>query len=193
MFLTEQTPIASEDLPIQAFKAHLRLGTGFSDDDVQDALLDRLLRGAIGQVENLCAKALLMRGFTLTVHAWRDLGRQILPRAPLATVTQFAIIDLGGTPKVIAPERFHVERDAQRPSIVARGFTLPQIPVGGHAEIAFTAGYGASWDDVPADLANSVLALAALQYEDRTELGTIPPNVQTMLARYRQPRLLGGF
>lgn len=193
MFMTEVTQIASEDLPIQAFHDHLRLGTGFTDDDVQNGLLDRLLRGAIHQVENLCGKALIARDFSLTLHAWRDLGRQRLPRAPLLSVVTLTIHDIDDVQNVIAADRYHVERDAHTPSIAARGFTLPAIPVGGHATIVFQAGYGTAWDDVPADLANAVFALAAIQYEDRTALGTIPPNVQGMLSRYRQPRLLRGF
>ncbi len=193
MYLTELTKIATEDLPIPEFRAHLHLGTGFSDDNVQDALLERTLRAAIAQVEGLCTKALIARDFVWTVHAWGDLSRLVLPRAPLRLVDTMTIVDPDNRRHVVDAERYNVDRDAHRPGLIARSFTLPQIPVGGHAEIAFQAGFGSTWDSIPADLGLATIMLAAAQYEDRTALGTISPGVQNLLAPYRPRRLLGGF
>ena len=39
MMLIEETTVPDGALPVEAFKAHLRLGTGFDADDVQDALV----------------------------------------------------------------------------------------------------------------------------------------------------------
>ena len=47
MELTEQTGVPSAALPLQEFKDHLRLGTGFADDTVQDALAEAYLRAAM--------------------------------------------------------------------------------------------------------------------------------------------------
>lgn len=193
MNLAEPTQIQTDRLPIAELRAHLRFGTGFADDAVQDPILERSLRASIAQIETLCAKATLRRGFVWTLHAWRDLGRQVLPRAPLVSVDQLTIVELDGTRNAIAPDVYHVERDAQRPALVARGFVLPQIPVGGTAEIEFRAGFAEEWTGLPADLALATLSLAATKYEDRGALGAISPGVQALLASYRPHRILGGF
>lgn len=193
MFLVEQSELPDSVLPIAEFRAHLRLGTGFSDDTIQDPVLASTLRAAIARVEVLCAKAVLQRAFVWTLHAWGDLGRQVLPRAPLVDATDLSIFEPDGTREVIAEGRFYVEHDAHRPAIVSKGFMLPQIPIGGHAEITFVAGYAGEWAYVPADLAFAILCLAASYYEDRATVGTMPANLAPLIAPYRRLRLLGGF
>ena len=47
MMLIEQTTVPTTALPLQAFKDHLRLGTGFGAETLQDGLLESHLRAAI--------------------------------------------------------------------------------------------------------------------------------------------------
>ncbi|HRO16297.1 MAG TPA: head-tail connector protein, partial [Paracoccus sp. (in: a-proteobacteria)] len=59
----------------------------------------------------------------------------------------------------------------------------------------FSAGFGTSWDRVPADLAQAVLMLAARYYEDRGFDGTqlaLPHGVSALIERWRAVRTLGG-
>ncbi len=191
MFLVEQAAVPAANLPLAAFRAQLRLGTGFADDDLQDALLERCLRAALAAVEAHCGKAVLARAFTCSIAAWRDLGRQRLPLAPVSAVTGFAIIDRFGTVTPVAPERYVLQPDTHSPALVATGFILPQIPVGGRAEIVFTAGFGGVWDEIPADLAQAVLMLAALHYEDRIGSEAMPSRIAALLAPRRTLRSLG--
>jgi len=193
MYLVEPTPLSTARLPIPGLRAHLRLGTGFTDDTAQDALLEQVLRASLAEVERLCAKAVLIRDFVWTTHAWRDPGRQVLPRGPLVSVEGLTITDIDGSAQAIAPDAYRVARDAQRPALVARGFVLPQIPVGGSAAVTFRAGFADDWNDAPSDLALAVLSLAAARYEDRAAEGTVPPGVQALLAPHRPHRLLGGM
>ena len=193
MFLVEQAQVPASVLPIEEFRAHLRLGTGFSDDTVQDRLLETTLRAATAQIEALCGKAVFRRTFVYTLNAWRDLNRQVLPRAPVTALPELAIVDLDGARNVISPETYVLQADLHRPALVARSFMLPQIPIGGRAEIQFEAGYGVSWIDVPPDLSVAILSLATSLYEDRGAEGKIPSGVASMLAPYRATRLLGGF
>ena len=51
MMLVEQTSVTSESLPVTEFKDHLRLGTGFADDGIQDVVLESYLRASIGAIE----------------------------------------------------------------------------------------------------------------------------------------------
>ena len=61
MMLTEMTTVPGAALPVQAFKDHLRLGTGFSDDGMQDGLIEAYLRAAIAAIEGRIGKVLIAR------------------------------------------------------------------------------------------------------------------------------------
>lgn len=194
MILVEETPVPEGALPVQALRDHLRLGTGFGEDSLQDAVLEQSLRAAIAAVEGRTEKALIARRFRWTLHAWRDLGRQVLPMAPVNAITGFGIVDRNGVETAVPAEAFRLEPDTHRPALVAGGLVLPPIPVGGHALIAFDAGYGADWAEVPDDLKQAVLLLAGQYYEHRhdpTEMGGLPAAVAALIARYRNLRFFG--
>lgn len=192
MFLVEREGVADAVLPIPEFRAHLHLGTGFSDDAVQDGVLERCLRAALAEIEAATGKAVFRRVFDWSLTAWRDPGRQVLPRAPVVGIEELALVDRLGARAVTDPARYLLDRDTHRPSVVASGFILPQIPVGGRVEIAFEAGYGAAWDEVPADLRQAVLLLATAHYEDRSGGGDMPARVEEILRPYRNLRLRAG-
>ncbi|EKE43652.1 hypothetical protein OCGS_2384 [Oceaniovalibus guishaninsula JLT2003] len=192
MYLTEDN-VPQAALPIGPLRAHLRLGSGFADDGVQDGVLEACLRAALARIEAQTARALVRRGFVQHLAAWRDLGRQSLMRAPLEAVTALRIVDVGGAVETVDPARYHVERDHARPCIAARGFVLPGIPVGGRAEIAFVAGFGPDWSDVPGDLALAALTLAAAIYEERAGADGLPGSVAALLAPWRPVRIWGGL
>ena len=59
MMLIEETAVPEAALPIAQLKAHLRLGTGFSDDDVQGPVLESFLRAAIASIEVRTGKVLI--------------------------------------------------------------------------------------------------------------------------------------
>ena len=72
MMLIELTTVPLAALPVQIFKDHLRLGTGFADDGVQDGLAESCLRAAMAAIEARIGKALLSRNFQLVLQGWRD-------------------------------------------------------------------------------------------------------------------------
>lgn len=196
MMLMEQTQMATAALPVAEFRDHMRLGTGFDDDGVQDGGLETFLRAAIAAVEGRTGKVLISREFLYTLRAWRDLGAQVLPVAPVTAINSFAIVDRTGAETTIDAAKYMLEQDMQRPRLVSTGFVLPQIPVAGEARIAFTAGFATRWSDLPADLAQAVFLLAAHYYEHRHETAVgealMPFGVRTLLERYRTLRLFGG-
>jgi len=192
MLTTELSGVPQAALPIAAFRDHLRLGTGFADDALQDDLLADTLRAALAAVEGRTGKALIARDFSLVVQAWRDLAVQELSRAPVAAILSFAITDRQGADTIIDAARYVLREDAHRPALEATGLVLPAIPVGGAARITFTAGFGA-WEDVPPDLRRAVLLLAAHYYEDRAaESAPIPGEIAALIAPHRPVRLFGG-
>ncbi|WP_107498054.1 hypothetical protein [Thalassobius sp. I31.1] len=193
MMLIEQTPVLSAALPLAEFRDHLRLGTGFADDAVQDGVLERALRAALAMIEARTGKVLLMRDFLWRTTGWRDASCQALPVAPVTSLVSLQIVDRVGDAVVIDPARYRLQEDDFRPRLVATGGVLPQIPAAGEAEIGFQAGYGA-WGDVPADLAQAVFMLAAGLYENRdgNSEGVLSGAVEALIARFRTVRSLGG-
>ncbi len=147
-------------------------------------------------IEARTGKILLTRAFTWTLTAWRDLAAQALPVAPVSAITGVTITDRLGVEEVIAANRFRLEPDMQRPRLVSTGIVLPAIPVGGQVEIAFDAGFGTSWSDLPADLRQAVMLLAAQYYEHRHDTASgsaaMPHGVNMLIQPYRTVRLFGG-
>jgi uncharacterized phiE125 gp8 family phage protein len=95
---------------------------------------------------------------------------------------------------VLEPTAYRLVRDMHRPEVQPTGLVLPTIPTGGSAEVQFEAGYGADWADVPSDLGQAVLLLAAHYYEHRhdatsEDLGAIPFGVAALIERYRVVRM----
>ena len=196
MTLIEETAIPLAALPVAEFRAHLRLGTGFADDALQDPVLEGFLRAALAAIEGRTGKVLIAREFSWVVAAWSDPAGQPLPVAPVPEILSLTLRDPMDAAEVIAPDLYRLERDPQRPVLRPRGGRLPMIPPGGAAEIGFRAGFGPGWGDLPADLAQAVLLLAAHYYEYRNETqlsgGCMPFGVSSLIERYRTVRLLGG-
>lgn len=195
MMLSEVTPVPQAALPVAEFKDHLRLGTGFADDGVQDALAESYLRAAMAAVEGRTGKALIAREFLLTLPDWRWPDSQTLPVAPVAALTSVTAFDRDGVAELIPPGRYRLVADLQRPRIAAAGTVLPGVPQGGRIDIRFTAGFGPSWSDVPADLAQAVFLLAATYHEERHDAGEargMPFGVTALIERWRTVRVLGG-
>ena len=196
MLLIEETAIPQAALPLSEFKAHLRLGTGFSDDDIQDAVLESFLRAAITAVEARTGKILILRGFSWTLTAWRNGTEQALPVAPVTQVTALTLRDQMDQETVVDAGLYRLEKDMHRPLIRPSGAWLPSIPQGGSVEIGFDAGFAADWAGLPSDLAQAVMLLAAHYYEYRNETalggGCMPFGVTSLIERYRTLRILGG-
>ncbi len=196
MMLTEVTAVPQGALPLQALKDHLRLGSGFALAPDQDALLESHLRAAMAAIEGRVAKALIERRFRLVLEDWRDGAAQALPVAPVASVESVTLVDAAGGATVVSPTLYRLVPDLHRPRLAGTGFLLPQVPDDGRVEIEFDAGFGPTWTDVPADLRQAVLLLAAEYYEHRHDDGgagpAVPAVVAGLIERWRQVRVLGG-
>lgn len=197
MILIEDTAVPLAALPLDEFKAHLRLGTGFSDGDVQDPVLESFLRAAVSAIEARTGKALIARDFTWTVNRWRDPEGQVLPISPVTALIGLVLRDRDGMEETVDPASYRLEAHTHRPVLRPKGSLLPAIPTGGSAVLSFTAGMGAAWGALPADLGQAVLLLAAHYYEYRHETalggGCMPFGVTSLIERYRDVRLhMGG-
>ncbi|MFN3642331.1 MAG: hypothetical protein ACK4TB_05325 [Gemmobacter sp.] len=196
MMLTEVSAVPLAALPVEGLRDHLRLGSGFGDEGVQDALLAGYLRAALAAIEGRCAKALIARQFLWTVTAWRDDAGVALPLAPVVAVVSVVLRDGAGEAAAVDPARWRLAADMHRPRLLPRGGCLPRIPADGVAEVTFEAGFGI-WDAVPPDLRQAVMMLAANFHEVRHEAGfreegALPFGVMRLIERWRTVRVLGG-
>ena len=191
MILHETTPVPDSALPLEAFKAHLRLGTGFGEASLQDAVLLAFLRASVAAVESRIGKALLQRDYDWHLSAWPAVVT--LPVAPVQTVVQVALVSPTGAETEVPAATYSLAPDSHVPRLVPLASGWPSIATGGSVVLRFTAGFGAVWDDLPADLAQAVFLLAAHYYEYRDETrlhaGCMPFGVVSLLDRYRVPRL----
>lgn len=195
MILTEISAPPTAAVPVRLLADHLRVGSGFADDGSLDAVLELYLRSAMAAIEARLGRALLVRPFLWTVSRWREETCQALPVGPVQSVESIVFRAADGSETEADPETWSVLRDSQRPRLVGRfGRSLPKIPRGGEAEVRFSAGFGTTWAEVPADLRQAVLLLAAYFYENRNEPAGgsgLPFGVLVLLEAYRTTRIGG--
>lgn len=196
MILIEQTTVPTLALPVAQLKDHLRLGSGFSDDMLQDALIESYLRAAMATIEGRIGKALIARRFLWKLEGWRNASEQALPIAPVTQIVSVTLYDGPGTATVVPAQTYRLVPDTHRPKVAGFGSCLPTVPNDGRIEIVFDAGYGTVWSAVPPDLGQAVLLLAAEYYEHRHDGGIreagLPMAVLSLIDRWRTVRVLGG-
>lgn len=197
MMLREDTALADEALPVAALRGHLRLASGFeiAEDAAERAALAGFLRAAISAVEGRTGKVLLARRFEMRLDDWRDRMGQALPLAPVRSVEAVEIEDGRGKVVPVPEEEWRLVPDGHRPVIRPAGVILPHVPRLGSVRVRFTAGFGPRWEDVPADLAQAVLMLAAQYHEDRgagAGAAAMPFGVSALIERWRVVRVLAG-
>lgn len=196
MMLTEETSVSSAALPVQALKDHLRLGTGFSDGNMQDSLIESFLRAALAAIEGRTGKALMQRRFKLVLEDWRDKSEQALPVAPVAAIASVTLYTAANVATVLAASTYRLVVDLQRPKLAAVGYLFPNVPTDGRVEVLFDAGFGAAWTAVPPDLQQAVFLLAGQYYEQRNDFSGLPAGlpapVQALIEKWRTVRVLGG-
>ncbi len=193
MDLTVLIPPEEGAWPVAAFRAELRLGTGFADEASQDAELRAFLMAAAAAIEGQTSKVLLSRRLRLRVYKWRRPDAQPLPVAPVLQVLAIRLLDRNGEEILVDPSSWRLRADRHRPQIVGTGVILPQIPAGGAAEIDFEAGFGTAWADSPPELRQAVFLLAAELYHARTGTrGDWPQAVRALIAPWEPVRLTAG-
>ncbi|MGC3936927.1 head-tail connector protein [Roseobacter sp. EG26] len=193
MMLIEETTVPDAALPVEEFKAHLRLGTSFGQDSAQDEVLSGFLRAAMAAIEARTGKVLMTRPFSWSLTFWRDRDAQVLPVAPVSAISHVWTVARDGSQEEVDAGQYWLERDGQRPRLRSTGACLPVIPQGGSALVEFEAGYGTAWADMPADLRQAVMLLASHYYEYRHETslsdGCMPFGVTSLIERYKVLRL----
>ncbi|MEP1767676.1 MAG: head-tail connector protein [Sulfitobacter sp.] len=191
--LIEETNIPDAVLPVAAFKAHMRMGTGFAEETLQDAVIAGFLRAAIAAVETRTGKALIAREFTQVVQKSGPVDGVMLGVAPVDEVIEVQSLDRAGAAQVIDAGAYWLERDAQTPRVRSVASYFAHLDIGGEVRVRVLAGFGTAWEDVPMDMGQAVLMLAAHYYEYRHDTaltnGCMPFGVTSLIERYRSMRL----
>ena len=116
-----------------------------------------------------------------------------MPVGPVTSIETFELVRPGST-LTLTSEEWVLQPGTSRQLVTGPGgATLRALPHGALGELTFTAGYGASWNEVPDDLRQAVLLIAAHFYENRTgdqavDAG-LPFAVGPILDRYRPIRI----
>ncbi len=103
MLLIEQTSVPMAALPVAEFRDHLRLGSGFADDGLQDAVLETCLRAAISSIEARTGKALIEKQYLLSITGWKQPGWHPIPVAPVTGLVSLSLIDRLGDASAVDP------------------------------------------------------------------------------------------
>ncbi|RMD49141.1 MAG: hypothetical protein D6832_02415 [Alphaproteobacteria bacterium] len=192
MRLEDVAPLDPALLPVAALADHLRLGTGFADDGSEAPVLESCLRAALAEIEGRTGKVLIERQFRLIERAWRSPAAHPLPVAPVRGIAEVTLIGPDGTESPAPAASWRLEDDEQRPRLVAAGAALPAVPAGGAVRVVMLAGYAPVFEELPADLAQAVLLLAAARYDARgADAVPMPRTVAALIERYRVVRVMG--
>jgi hypothetical protein len=182
------TPPAVEPVGLNEAKAYLGVL-----DSAEDNLISNLITAARQAVEQYCGRVLINQSWRLTLDTWpqeaivngglRDDGALLaanhrlgggvvaiqLPKPPLQAVLAIRVYSAAGLAATISASNYVVDGAATPGRVVmTSGASLPVIGQTARGlEIDFTAGYGATANDVPAVLRQAVLqAVKALYGRD---------------------------
>ena len=152
MKLELMTPPGAEPVTLAEAKEFLKI-----DHGDEDSLLLGLIRSGRLACENFIDRKLVNQVWRCFRNDWGR-GPVYLPFSPVSLVEQVAVFQ-GGDYVPVSAEGWLLDLDSFRPRLIcAPGYRWPDpdIPVAG-IRICFTAGYGDSWNEVPADIRQGLL------------------------------------
>lgn len=164
-------------------------------DTVHDGMLDFVIRAAREFAEGYCQRSFITQQWRLTLDALPPCVQ--LERGPVQAVNSLVYLDMaGGTQTITSPGAPTYAFDPSGTlARLAPGFgytwpeTLPQI---GAVRITYTAGYGATADDVPFGVKQWMRARIATMFENREEIAVLQrgsvtplPHVDRLLDEFR--------
>lgn len=176
-------------------RGHLRLDTENERARVESVLIPAATEFAQAETE----RQLIDATWTLYLDAFPPNGQTIvLPKPPLDSVTSIKYYDTGGTLQTWTAAGNYTEVKPSGPQ-AERGYIVPvyAVPypvtqsVPDAVAIAFKAGYGPAYSDVPAMIRAAMLLLVAEQFERREDaiagvmIGEVPLAARRLLWPFR--------
>ncbi len=183
MPLTLTTPPARQPVTLAEIKLHLKI-----DGPDEDTLLEHLLSAATRRVEFECSLAMITQGWRLLRDCWPRRGLLEIPIHPVRQVTEVKVLTSSGL--VTVPQESYEADIHSRP---ARLRALPGFPPPAEGlnvvQVKLLCGFGDDPADVPADLRQAVMLLAAHWHECREGREHIPPAVRDLITPWRRAAL----
>jgi uncharacterized phiE125 gp8 family phage protein len=183
---------SAEPVSLAEAKAHCRV-----DGTAEDTLIASLVLAARMHVERSLNVALIEQSWSLFLDRWPDQPCVALPMAPIASMDAVRLYGADDSFTALDPDLFILDGAGSRPRLSRREagpWPLPGRHVNG-IEIAFTAGYGSSADDVPMPVKLAIKMLVAHWHENREpvlageQASALPLGVSGLIAPYREVRL----
>ncbi len=179
-------PALAEPLPLALVKSHLRL----THDD-EDETLTRLMAAARRVVESRTGLSLVAEGWSLFLDRWPPDGVVPLPRYPVIAVSRVLVHGEEAAAE-IDPAHYWLDRASRPCRLVMRAGRA--LPPPGRAvngiDIAFTAGFGETAAEVPADLTEAMLLMIGQWYAHRGDEDFAPSlQAAAILHQFREVRL----
>lgn len=181
-----------EPITLAEAKAHCRV-----DSDAEDTLVATLILAARLHIERCLDLALISQSWSLYLDRWPDAPHVELPLSPLLSVDAIRLYSPTGTSVTLDPSLFIIDAASRRPRLArqdGQSWPLPGRSVNG-IEIAFTAGYGETADDVPMPVRLAIRLLVAHWHEAREPVlfgetaDPVPASVASLIAPYRAVKL----
>lgn len=142
--LSITTPPVANLLNLADVKAYLRID---ADSTHEDTLLNNLMLVATEQVLERTGRALLTTVFSLQIDSFRDVE---IPKPPLISIDSVTYYDSAGSQQTLSSSKYELHQ-GEEPAVLEFLEDLPDLETNRTLPITinFTAGYGASADDVP--------------------------------------------
>jgi uncharacterized phiE125 gp8 family phage protein len=184
----ETIPISSEKLSI-----HLRLADGFSSESNEDANLLHYIKSATQIIEHKIQSAIVSKKYSWTLKAWPssflDIRELSMPLERCTHIESINITASDGSTRDIFDSNWH---------LLGRRLycntPVPRLHTNECIVVQFWSGFGKTQDDVPDDIKQAVLLLAAHYFESRyasgnERLSRIPYNIEEIIEYYRPIRV----
>ena len=194
MILSETHPIPPESLQVEALKAHLRMGSGFAEDTLQEPVLLSFLRAAVTAIESRISQILVQREFLWEAPSHMVKGDTLrFPIRPVRSIQKIAALDRAEVSTILPTDsyQFHYFGEQQILQLMPLDGAVPMTYL-----ISMRVGLHAGLCSAPADLLQAVMLLAAHFYEYREDTnltgGCMPFGVSSLIERYRPCRIYAG-
>jgi len=214
-----ETAWTTKAVSVADLKTHLRIDSGFTDDDTY---LGTLIDSAQNVIETYINRAITTQTLSLYLDRlpfYSDLKLQegiftapdleynsnyiVLPKPPVASVTAVYYYDDSDTQNTFNSSKYYVDTISDQARIVLRtGESWPTVTETRNAnayQVLYVAGYGGA-SDVPPPIVHAIKLLAGHLYENREavtslSVNLIPYTIGALLQPYKVQRLssiLGG-
>lgn len=190
--LIDLSPPVAAPVHVAEIADQLRLPSAHVEEPDAQARLGRLFAIALRIIEARTERALVRRRFAVRAERWAPGGRLPLPIAPVHRIEALSVVAADGGVTAVELATLRLDALAERPTISAlTPHRLPPIPRQAHAEAVIEAGYGPDWRDVPPELQQACVLLAAALYEQpwSESAGALPRSVLQLIEPWRRIRL----